>query len=457
MTVSVLQLVKRKDADSTDIDSVDLMSLPIELQYDGWQQATPQLQGQSSVDDVITLLMNAGNDNALATALQSIDSKVKQIQWAQDPLNPVGVWLRSKLSGESNTRQSFILSGQRSPGLTITDPLAYSNVLQEYRLGLTRMPVWENVLASTLGGSAISANGGLISYSVAGDAHARVATVKLVGDGAHIYNEVWLGAKSDRYGVNPSNFVPFCSLVAIDVDSSETADTSTIGGVQKCVTTFGTVTTMLDRAAASVSGYAPSNPSDQRGKYTALLRAKTTNATLKVNVRFGQGFALSGSLYAMSYGQRLQIYNAATSWHYYPLGTVKIPAVDGFFEQSIQNSILSVAAEKISGTGNLEIDGFALIPAEHNIHVKFISTGYTTQRSAYIMTRPDQRHYAIIYSEDPDFTINESAPPDDMSWSLPSGSGVITCVSQGTYNVNTDQITPTLKVYPSYSSLRGSV
>ena len=41
MSVAQLQLVKRKDTDSGDIDSVDLMNLPTELQYEGWQQATP--------------------------------------------------------------------------------------------------------------------------------------------------------------------------------------------------------------------------------------------------------------------------------------------------------------------------------------------------------------------------------------------------------------------------------
>lgn len=460
MAVSLLQLVKRTDG-GADIDSVDLMSLPIELQYDGWRQATPTQQGQDSVDDVITLLMNAGNDNALATALQSIDTKVKQTQWAQDPLNPVGVWLRSRLGTESNARQSFIKELRRGE-LSTTDPLAYNSVLREYQLGVTRMPAWENISPSTVGGSKVSGNGGTVSYTIGGDAHARVATVKTESD--VIITDLWYGVKSDRYGVNPANFVSFWPLYQSKVtaaDITTTADSTAQAGTRiNC--DFSSSTTMRHIASPIVSDVT-ANYSDQRGKYNVLLRAMTDPlGDLKVNVRIGIGYRVSTTYNAFSYLPRQQFGGVAApaGWVNYPLGVVRIPPVGGFSTQGLSRVCLSVQAEKVSGTsGALYLDGLFLIPAEHNIHISHNAGIGPANATSYIMTRPDQKKYAIAYIVGSDY-IEDSTPPDDESWSIPSGSGVIACVSGLSSGItaaaSSVKVTPTFTVYPSYSSLRGT-
>lgn len=462
MSVSVLQLVKRTDG-GADIDSVDLMSLSTSLQYEGWRQATPTQQGQDTVDDVITLLLNGGNDNTLATTLQLIDTKVKQTQWAQDPLNPIGIWLRSKLSTETNTRQAFIKELRRGD-LTVTDPLAYDSVLQQYNLGVTRMPAWENTSASTLGGSEISGNGGTVSYTIAGDAHARVAQVKTTS-GIEI-TDLWYGVKSDRYGVNPANFVPFWPLYQSAVTAADisTASDSTAQAGTRVQCDFSSVTTMRHIASPTVTDVMGSNYSDQRGKYNVLLRAMTSVlGDLKVNVRIGVGYRVSAAYSAFSYLPRTQIggFAAPPGWVNYPLGVVSIPPVGGFSTEGLSRVCLSVQAEKVSGTsGSLYLDGLFLIPAEHNIHTHHNNFLIGATVESRIMTRPDQKKYAIKYSNSNDY-IDDSSPPDDEAWSIPSGSGVIVCVSGWTGGIqsaaSTVKITPTFTVYPSYSSLRGSV
>lgn len=456
MSVSVLQLVKRLDLSTSDIDSVDLMSLPTELQYEGWRQATPTQQGQGSVDDVITLLMNAGNDNTLATSLQSLDSKVKQTQWAQDPLNPVGIWLRSRLSTETNTRQSFIKELRRSE-LNVTDPMAYNSILREYQLGVTRMPTWENTTSSSIGGSAVSAHGGTVSYTVAGDAHARVAKA-VIANAASVYLNTWIGAKSDRYGVNPANFVPcWTVLTAAGLDSTKTADATAVSGY-KIVSDFGLSGVAMGPKAYAQVGAQTANSSDQRGRYFALVRAKITNSTLNTNIRIGQGY-LTGTTPTIAYMPRLNITGtaAAAGWRYYPLGTVRVPSIDGIFEEALNLSGLVVAAEKISGSGNLEIDCITLIPAEHAVDVS-LNYGYGNvaggASTLNIITRPDQKSYAVSYRATTE--ILEAALITPTTWSFPTGSGVIVCAAQGATSGVSDQLTPTFTVYPSYSSLRGS-
>lgn len=461
MSVSVLQLVKRTDG-GADIDSVDLMSLPIELQYEGWRQATPTQQGQDTVDDVITLLMNGGNDNALATALQSIDTKVKQTQWAQDPLNPIGVWLRSRLSTETNTRQAFIKELRRGE-LSTTDPLAYNSVLQQYSLGVTRMPVWENTSASTLGGSKITGNGGKVSYTIAGDAHARVAIAQATSD-VNI-TDLWYGVKSDRYGVTPANFVPFWPLYQSKVTAADiaTASDSTAQAGTRIQCDFSALATMRNISSPIISDIT-ANYSDQRGKYNVLLRAMTDPlGDIKVNVRIGVGYRVSTSYRAFSYLPRTQIggFAAPSGWVNYPLGVVSLPPVGGFSTQGLSKVCLTVQAEKTDGTsGSLYLDGLFLVPAEHNIHIHHNAAFSGSGTKSYIMTRPDQKKYSILYFDTSDY-IFDSSPPDDETWSIPSGSGVIACVAGYSGGIvaaaSSVLITPTFTVYPSYSSLRGSV
>lgn len=464
-SVQTLQLVKRRDADNSDIDSVDLMSVPVELQYEGWQQGTPSQQNQPSVDDVITLLMNAGNANTLATALQSIDSKVKQTQWAQDPLNPIGVWLRTKLATETNTRQAFIQELRRSPALPITDPLMYDSTLQKYQLGVTRMPVWENVLATTITSSAISANGGTLSYSIAGDAHARVGLIESIFN-AQDATEIWYGAKSDRYGVNPANFVPRWSLypgAVSDPDITTTSDATAAAGTRvNC--DFSSITTMRTLAAPVMSGVT-ANLSDQRGKYHALLRWRiNSGVTLVCNVRVGTGFEIGGSILSPTYmpRRRLASVNANYGWVYSSLGIIKIPPVSGF-DVALGSITIFIQAEKVSGSGTLSLDSIVLIPAEHAVHVDHGTVGIAgSSVKSYIMTRPDGVKSAIGLSSSSGGVIEGVGSLDETTWSLPSGSGVIVCAAGNsvrgtTETANLDTLTPTLTVYPSYSSLRGAV
>lgn len=468
MSVAQLQLVKRTDTGSAgdgDIDSVDLLSLPIELQYEGWQQATPAQQGQTTVDDVITLVLNAGNDDALAAALQSIDNKVKQTAWGQEPLNPVGVWLRSRLATETNQRQSFIKALKRSP-LAITDPLAYNSIIQKYQLGITRMPVWENVGSTKILSGNVTANGFKMTYSVSGDAHARVSDMaifgKSVGAAADLYREVWFGAKGDRYGVTPANFASVWNVAAhtlvAGVDSTQVADTTGLANF-KLSCDFGTTTTMAIRALSQCSEHT-AYPNDQRGKYIMLLRAKTSDASLSVNVRGCMGYQDTNNL---AYLPRYPISSANGGWKYHTIGTVKIPATDGFWQQDLTYSTLGIAAEKVSGSGNLEIDSFILIPAEHSCHALYpsslgIGTLSGVETRGLLTVRPDQKMYATIYATTPTNVNIVSAPMDAPSWSLPTGSNniIVGCV-QSTYSLKADMTAIIAGIYPSYSSLRGAV
>lgn len=459
-TVSLLQLVKRKDADSTDVNAVDFLSLPTELQYQGWNQGLPQ-PGQPGVDESITLLMNSGNANTLATALQAIDTKIKEIGWAQDPLNPIGVWLRAQLTGETNQRQCFILAAKRPPkGLEITTPLAYSGVIQNYNLGLTRSARWENVLKTQVPASpaSISIHGGTLAYTIPGDAHARVAELRLTSN-SQLFTEAWIGVKSNRYGVNPTNFVPVWNLdlgfLPTGYDTSTSADATAIDGT-KLVCTFATHTEMSYRVIVALNTIT-ANLTDQRGRYTVLLRAKTTDASLIVNLRVGQGYLLTATPTSFAFKPQLQISTANTGWSYYTLGQVTIPSSAGFSDLALSYSSLALQAQKISGSGNLELDSLILVPSEHTIHTASSLAGYGFGPGVdlYLYTRPDLR-YAGLTNAPGAGNTQQIVTPDAIDWAIPSGSGVLIFVASRPATTLSDTTMPILKVYPAYNSLRGA-
>lgn len=466
-TVSLLQLVKRKDADNSDVNAVDFLALPTELQYQGWNQGLPQ-PNQPSVDESITLLMNAGNANTLATALQSIDTKIKEIGWAQDPLNPIGVWLRAQLTGETNPRQCFILAAKRPPkGLAITNPLAYGGVIPDYNLGLTRMPRWENLVRTQIPASpsAISIHGGTIQYTLAGDAHARVVQAYYTGvrNNVNTLDNVWIGVKSSRYGVNPANFIAQWYLADgnAGTDTATNAAGGNSGALQgtEMLCTFGTNSTMVDRVYMTVAEAVTdsSKRADQRGRYTVLLRARPTDPSLVVMARLGLGFLFAGTtLTSMAFKPRIRIATPVIfGWQYYTMGQITIPATSGFTDLTIDNTCLTIQAEKVAGTGNLEIDNLLLIPAEHTVHVASVNGAVGGTIELYIQTRPDMRMNAFSYGTFSNLT-DESMTPDSIDWQVPSGSGAITFAGSNQATLVDDKFTPSLQVYPSYNSLRGA-
>ena len=465
---ATLELAKRIDGGS-DVDVVDLadwVKIP-----DGWNQNTSQ--DDAPVDEALTLNIDETGTDSLAATLQGIDNKVKDIERSRAPNEPYGVWLRAQLAGETNERQAFLLRGKRSSQVRVSNPALLNSVLLQYTLGLTRMAGWETdapvALPVATAPYAISAHGGMIPYDLGGDLNARVALATFgVGDDLSNFSEIWIGAKSEKYGgVNPANFVPFWGMDKhgyLDVDASVSSDTTNCVSGVKLAVSFATVTLMQMRVAIAVSAVT-AHAGDQRGRYIVLLRAMTDNASLVSNVRAGRGYMYSGYPGVFSYGDSLQIGPSAnSSYQYYTLGEIDLPPVTSLIDLDMNYAALAVQAEKISGSGNLLMDGLLLVPAENFVHVQAVQPIYGSFLAdrplrMRVITTPDLRYRSIvtITPSGTEYTIEQN-PVDQLTWSLPPGAGAIVCGAQltgGTTRV-ADLITPSFEVYSSYATLRGA-
>src|SRR5512139_405083 len=283
-----LDLVQRPDRGSdVDVLSIlDWVKLP-----DGWSQAASN--DETPADETLTLNIDADNHDDLASILQDLDEKIKQVKWAQHPLEPNGVWLRTQLKNETNTRQAYITRARRGAA-RVTQPAMSSAGLYQYIFGLTRTPAWESPDLISEDIAAIDCLGGMVELSAAidGDLPARVALASVYPISSATFNQFWMGFRGDRFGT-AANFEPVwnCFLAqgaSWGADTDDEDDADAIGGFRMAVT-FATVPTLAKRLIIDAQDITATNYADQVGRYQVLLRAKMTDASTAL-VRIGYGF-----------------------------------------------------------------------------------------------------------------------------------------------------------------------
>jgi len=474
---ATLALVRRDDF-TADVEVLNLLAFAAgwDLLDDGWQQAIAA-PDDPSVTEALSLAARGTSHDDLAANVQALDLKLKQMGWFNNPIERYSVWLRAKLNSETNTRQALLLSGKRSPAPLWKGALALAAAdgkyyLQPYAVALERAPYWEATTAvSYAPSSSISTVGGTLDYTtyggspgaVAGDVPARLARVLfngLSGGASSPLSKFWLGFRTDRFG-SRANFTPCWSLYlgsgSYDADTSDTVDATAKAG-HRVVTTFSAVKTLLTRVKVTTT-QASAHPSDQRGNYLVLLRAKLS-ASGQVNVRLRSGITSSAALAALA---RVPV--ASTSWNLYELGTVGLPspgrATNG--ADPLALFCLGIDAEQVSGSPSLHMDSLILIPAGEgwlSVDLQTPSVGVlygggsgSDPQPIQVQDRPDGTHDATWVSGG----LSQVVAVPRITDGLPVGAGILVLAGQA-YAASTlaDVVGVELDVYPRYVTLRGA-
>jgi hypothetical protein len=371
-----LKLVRLDDF-IADIDSVDLLSGGYSLAADGYAQVVAPI-GAKSVHETITLNIHGTSTDNLATLVQEIDEKIRQVQWwIEDPgIEMYQVWLRVQMDEESYTRQAQILNILPPDSVNIfTKYETDDHYITEYTFGIERTPFWERPYPypSTTTVTGLSSAGGMgqLAETINGDVPARLAILDPMPNGSDSLCEFWVGWKSNRFG-NPANFVPVCSLdgsIYLDTDTTATADATAVNG-NKVRCTFGTDATLIQRTITQVNDVVADSAkhTDQRGTYLVLLRAKLTDTSSITRIRIAYSF--SDNLYMFNPVYRARQIVKGSQWQLYPMGIVAIPPLRITPGLLISNAAISIQAERISGSGSLDMDCLTLIPVDDGaIHV----------------------------------------------------------------------------------------
>ena len=462
-----VKLVRRRDFGS-DISSLSLFNYEdgFSLTRDGWIQAVAR-DGDMRTSEAMTLRVEASSHDDLASTLQALDDKLREVAWYNDAAERYGVWLRAQLPDETEARQALITqAGGEIGSPVLAPPLSPGNALRQYHLALERIPFWEATSHITFNVDYVNCTGGQAYYvttdppgEIYGDVPARLASLSFKGrSGGGTLYEFWLGFRTDRFGVR-GNFAPVweCEDGSLDNDTTSVADATAHGGY-KAECTFDGSAAMLERATVAIEDVT-TNYADQRGSFIVLLRAKVDSGTT-CRVRLFDGFESTAALGVdAQWRSQQRVIVDSTSWLLHPLGTIDIPpSGDCILSDSLRHFALMVKAERTAGSDSLHLDSLILIPQGEGA---VYAGGGGVQYSVPGDPRPIKiRHYAdgpiaawAYYQNMPIVTANV----EPHKYGLPVGIGDLVLAGQGaSSHTLTDAVDIELQIYPRYRTLRGA-
>lgn len=448
-----LSLIRREDF-SSDIETLDLLSGGFDVR--SWLQAIAS-EGDTSVSEVVTLKITGSSQDNLASLIQSLDEKIKQVGWYAQAVEQYGVWLRAKLGNETNPRQALILSVKRSPVVTVFDaPAGRSNIIREYQLGLDRIAWWEDTTEDTFTVShspGINVLGGMWNYgTIIGDVPARMGRLKLTSTNG--LRELWIGFRSPRFGT-PANLQPIWELelgsTGTDTTAGSPGSDATASNSNKITTTFATDATLISRITILATNVTL-NPDDQRGTFQVLLRAKCSNGSTTCRARLRSGYVASET----GMDSRSRIVISGTSWLLYEMGEVQIPSPGRVLTtlfQPINAFAFGIDAERIAGSGNLEMDCLILIPTAEGFCYVDAANLNSTSNPVNLFDRPDGKTDGVQILSG---TIG-GVVTTKIFGGVPVGNGNLVVAGQrSTQTIKTDVIGFELYTFARWATLRGA-
>lgn len=467
----VLSLVKGYDLLS-DVSSLSLVSGTNGIRLVKWEQGIYNT-GDTRVLESLELIFEGSTYDDLASKLQAFDDYVK---WASQfhtaTVEPYCIYLRAQGYSETSARQAIIYSIKRDPIKLFHPPAMPGNIVESYRITIERGVYWEAITASLLatttymssiGGQGEYTNVSALPSSVIGDVEARIAALQITADtGDGPMTRAWVGFRSNRYG-DRTKFQSVWDLNLGTMGTDATAnvvDATTTSG-KRVKVTFGTPT-MASRVTIKTVQATATNYAEQRGIFLVLLRAKLSGAG-EVRVRLADGL---GDASGARKTQARQVITS-TSYRLYEMGVVQIPSPGRWNNTTVaysamKNYALELQAERISGSIDLHLDCFVLVPYNEGfIYAEgTLENNSPTVNFILVQERPDGRREAVNLTlvAGPAYEINGIGTPQ-MIGGLPPGAGrVIVAAERASSSVLGDSLlaTGSISYYPRWTTLRGS-
>lgn len=504
-----LELVKGYDfqADAGTVSFLDYQN-GLAVAYDGWAPKTePQKDG--FVYETLTLRARGTSTDDLATVTRQIEQLWRDAgNYAESPVEPRGVWLCAQLDGETNARQSFVIGIETAPGPVYNVAARNAHHINEYTVGVKRMPWWESVTAGTASAGTITAGsvgayGGTIAYSgVNGDLPARIMDISIGhGGGSVIFPRAcaWVGFRGTRFG-DPAKFVPYWwfgtasgpwgPTHGIAGGGSVIVDTASVTGsvIEFVPQPLGDSSNQFVWAHGLYEYTTQDAWDDQRGEFLALLRMRVTSGAYLVQMRSGWlrdyyyagGTVLANVKYQNALAYPRIYVPATTDYRLYEAGVVYHPHrhKPGHLYSEEEIAII-IYAERISGSGALRIDGVVLIPLEgfvklDNYPIGGIGETVTPMSDGklYGVQAPNLDTYGLLYSqivyqppgypESGTLTIAwtpRAAATATISGGIPPGNGIMVTAANSYHagaNWKTNAVSVVARYAERWRNLRGN-
>jgi hypothetical protein len=347
------------------------------------------------VNEALSCFVTGDDTDDMASKVRAVRIILRQSSDAQrEPVDDNLVWWHRQLDNETREYRAMVKHGKVEQRSSVYGPPASpGSFLQDVGVGIVRTPLWEYVTAGTVTSSDLESAGDIWDYSsgslytIHGDAPARIRSMNLTSPytGQGPLTEWWLGFRTDRLG-DRSKFAPVWDCA----DGTGVTDTSASGGVMVCTFADTSMQERFTLALNQVTNITAGDEDEHRGRFLVLLRAATTS-TREARLYLKSGFADSGVWKNHDY-----VKVADTNYLFYPVGEIQIPPTgrhethsESYWKDE-QYFSLAIEAESITGSGNLNMDRFVVVPlSEGSCHIKdgyaYYSAG-TTYRTWVLCT-----------------------------------------------------------------------
>jgi hypothetical protein len=292
--------------------------------------------------------------------------------------------------------------------------------------------LWEDTGPTVISTTGVSTTGGVwVISNDAGSMAQRLRELIITSTWAGYLSKFWIGIRNLREG--SSGFVPLWEAEngTNILDATDVSD-ATASGAYNVTIDFATSAAMAKRFTLRWGQVMGSNMHHIIGRYLVLARVKLSSGTTEVAVdlRHGWGgFAGMESSAGITYLSAVTDSNL-TSWNLVPLGTVQIPTTgnrEDVAAAEVDNYMLSLFAERLSGSGSLLVDCFILIPAEHLAVINGASVG-NAAGPLELYSPPGDEPYALGKTAAAGLYGNVEYSFEN--WNYPLGGGILVLAAQ---------------------------
>lgn len=477
-----IKLVYHIDGDGANLsDSMDLLNFAqgFELADGGW---IPQVAaGDGIVTETFTFRAKATSNNNLATRFQILDDWITRVNYYRSAAMRIAVWLRVKVDNESEYRQALVTSLSYQVGSSPYGATWQINTFVDtVTIVIDRTAFWEEITSQFDDAFAeVNYFKSTATAAIGGDVPARIFKAGILAlDTANEQNSAWIGFKDARYfDPTSANFLPgralFAYAAGVGTDATFIDDADAI--VTKALQITFATPTLVQRHNLPLDAVAFFSPPSSittaqlstdhtSGDYLVLMRAKTTStAVTRARIKVGYKDAPT----ADRVYPRVAI--SSTVYRLYEMGFITVPPqrLSGLSNQglfSVLSAAIKVDAERVSGTGNLIIDAYILIPLDGAIKL-YTDGGYLgfmppSAITCQIETTPNGEVFG--YTTDSVASITDTCQISNFTWSIPVALNatpqVIVIASSGdtTGSEKTVSYAAALTYFRRWRTLRGA-
>jgi len=443
-------------SDYTDTASkVSLLTGRWKLRWGGYQPAAGT--GRGKITETLALVAE-GTAAELSAGERLIQSLLEQARrWSEDSLTENGVWLEWSVDGEPGAgtyaaKRVFLYDGTLALARVENGKGAFA--LSTFgSLAITRHACWENETVRQVSVEGVALHAGVVDLTAqstyAGTENGRIAWLVMGPSAGQL--RTWIGIRPVYDGI--TQFTPLWELESgtDGTDTTDVADATAHGG-NKIQCTFATVATMAERSQILLGDVCGSNYIHNVGRYLVLLRAKLSASSTACQVQMRSGFDGTSQLTQGEY-----VYITDTAWHLYELGQIQIPPSVYRYETDSRHVLptfgIWLDAERMSGSGYLDMDCLFLIPAWGIAMTNDQGFSGTASTALNIFIYPDD-------SSDSNEVVGSTQfanPSLALSnWCMPRTPGVLVVAGERTAGSDlTDTVDMVLSYYPRWRLYRG--